>query len=134
MPSPFDKFVDKFKSGTKVAAEQMKLAGRITALNGERLTQKSERDRLLREIGLKTYGIFSKVKKLSPEALMEEILSELNHLERIDQRMAEIEVEITQLRSEYIARNGGKEPPGELDAEAAVEEESQKEEGEDDAK
>lgn len=130
-PSPFDKFVDKFKSGTKVAAEQMKLAGRITGLNVERTTQKTERDRLLREIGLKTYGIFSKEKKLTPEALMEEIMSELNHLERIDQRLAEIDVEIGSLRAEYIARNGGKEPPS--DVEASVEE-SAKDEGEEEGK
>ncbi len=121
-PSPFDKFVDKFKSGTKVAAEQMKLAGRITALNVERTTQKTERERLLKEIGLKTYGVFSKAKKLAPESLMEEIMSELNHIERIDQRLEEIEAEIANLRAEYVARNDGKDAPaGDTDAEAVAE-------------
>jgi hypothetical protein len=116
MPSPFDKFVDKFKSGTKVAAEQMKLAGRITALNVERTTQKTERDRLLKEIGMKTYSVFSKKKELAHEPLMEEIMNELHHLERIDQRLEEIEAEIAQLRAEYVARNDGKEPVADTDA------------------
>ena len=107
-PSPFDKFVDKFKSGTKIAAEQMKLAGRITALNVEKTTQKSERDRLLKEIGTKTFGIFMKTKTVESEPLMEEITSELNHLERIEQRLAEIDAEVLQLRAEYVARNEGR--------------------------
>lgn len=108
-PSPFDKFVDKVKTGTKAAAEQAKLVGRITALGVEKTTQKTERDRLLKEIGTKTYGIYSKSKALNPEQLMDEIVSELNHLERIDQRLEEIDVEIKQLRAEYAARNDGKE-------------------------
>lgn len=108
-PSPFDKFVDKFKTGTKVAGQQAKLVGRITGLGVEKQTQKTERDRLLKEIGTKTYGVFKKSKAMDSAQLMEEIVSELNHLERIEARLEEIDVEIAQLRAEYAARNEGKE-------------------------
>ncbi len=118
-PSPFDKFVDKFKTGTKVAGQQAKLVGRITGLGVEKQTQKTERDRLLKEIGTKTYGVFKKSKAMDSAQLMEEIVSELNHLERIELRLEEIDVEIAQMRAEYAARNEGKEV---VDADADVEE------------
>ena len=128
-PSPFDKFVDKFKSGTKVAGQQAKLVGRITALGVEKQTQKTERDRLLKEIGTKTYGVYKKSKAMSSEQLMEEIVSELNHLERIEARLEEIDVEVAQLRAEYAARNEGKEV---VDAEVETATDKADEDGDED--
>mgnify|MGYP003385423734 CR=1 FL=1 len=129
-PSPFDKFVDKFKTGTKVAGQQAKLVGRITGLGVEKQTQKTERDRLLKEIGTKTYGVFKKSKVMDSAQLMEEIVSELNHLERIELRLEEIDVEIAQMRAEYAARNEGKEV---VDADADVTEANDDEATDDDA-
>ncbi|MBY0545960.1 MAG: hypothetical protein K2W95_01585 [Candidatus Obscuribacterales bacterium] len=126
-PSPFDKFVDKFKTGTKAAGQQAKLVGRITALGVEKQTQKTERDRLLKEIGTKTYGVYKKSKAMDSAQLMEEIVSELNHLERIELRLEEIDVEIAQMRAEYAARNEGKEVV-DADVEEATDDEVQDEE------
>lgn len=98
----FGNIFDKFKSSTKQAAEQMKLAGRIAGLKVERSTQKAERERLLKEIGSKTFSIYTKTKSLDPATLEEEIINELHHIERIDKRMVEIEDEITQLQSEIL--------------------------------
>lgn len=100
--SPFGNFLDKFKSSTKQAADSMKLAGKIAGLKVERSTQKAEKERLLKEIGGKTYAIYNKTKSLDANALLEETTSELHHLERIDKRIEELDQEITRLQSELV--------------------------------
>jgi hypothetical protein len=102
----FGNIFDKLKSSTKQAADQMKLAGRIAGLKVERSTQKAERERLLKEIGSKTFSIYSKTKSLDSATLEEEIINELNHIDRIDKRMVEIEEEISQLQSEILHTDG----------------------------
>ena len=92
----FGNLFDKLKSQTKQAADQMKMAGRIAGLKVERSTQKAERERLLKEIGSKTFSIFAKEQGLDLKVLEEEVINELRHIERIDKRMEEIEVEIEQ--------------------------------------
>lgn len=104
----FGNLFDKFKSSTKQAADQMKVAGKIAGLKVERSTQKAERERLLKEIGSKTFSIFSKTKSLDSQTLEEEIINELRHIERIDKRMLEIEDEISALQKELM-NIGGKE-------------------------
>lgn len=104
--TPFGNLFDKIKSSTKNAAEQMKLAGRAAGLRVERSTQKAERERLLREIGSKTFSIFSKTKSLDLPTLEEEIINELRHIERIDKRLAEIEVEIETVKDELLHAGG----------------------------
>jgi len=101
----FGNLFDKLKSTTKQAADQMKVAGRIAGLKVERSTQKAERERLLKEIGSKTFSIFSKTQGLDLETLEEEVLSELRHIERIDKRIDEIEVEIEAFQKE-MAHSG----------------------------
>ena len=102
----FGNLFDKFKTQTKHAAGQMKLAGRIAGLKVERSTQKAERERLLKEIGSKTFSIYSKTKALDSATLEEEIINELHHIERIDKRMTEIEDEINELQSEIMNSEG----------------------------
>ena len=86
---------------------QVKVAGQIAGLRIERSTQNSERERLLKEIGSKTFSIFSKKKSLDLQTLEEEILNELQLIERIDKRRDEIEVEIESLK-EDLMKSGGK--------------------------
>lgn len=80
----------------------MKVAGKIAGLKVERSTQKAERERLLKEIGSKTFSIYNKTKSLEAETLEEEIINELRHIERIDKRMDEIEEEIQALQKELL--------------------------------
>ncbi|MBX9721050.1 MAG: hypothetical protein K2X81_06635 [Candidatus Obscuribacterales bacterium] len=105
--SPFGNLFDKLKTHTKQATDQMKLAGKIAGLKVERSTQKAERERLLKEIGSKTYSIFNKTKALESQTLEEEIINELRHIERIDKRMEEIEEEIQAFQAELM-QHGGK--------------------------
>jgi hypothetical protein len=102
MTSSFGNLFDKLKSSTKSAAGQMKTAGRIAALRVERSTQKAERERLLKEIGSKTFSIFSKTQGLDLKTLEEEITNELRHIERIDKRLEEVNVEIETLKAELL--------------------------------
>lgn len=107
MPSsPLNNFIDKFKSSTKQAAESMKLAGRIAGLKVERSTQKAEKERLIKEIGNKTYSIYNKTKTIDSGRLLEEILSEVNHVERIENRLEELEGEIRVLQEELLKQEG----------------------------
>lgn len=96
----FGNLFDKFKTQTKQAADQMKVAGKIAGLKVERSTQKAERERLLKEIGHKTFRIYDKTKALDSNTLEEEIINELRHIERIDKRMEEIEEEVAALQKE----------------------------------
>lgn len=118
----FGDLFDKFKHKGKEAQGQVKLAGKIVALKVEKTTQKTEHDRLLKEIGSKTYGIYVKTKKLEQEVLMEEVVNELNHLERIDKRLGDIDAEIAQLQAE-ILRTGNKD----TDVDAEVDDEDEEE-------
>lgn len=102
----FGNLFDKFKTSTKGVADQMKLAGRIAGLKVERSTQKAERERLLKEIGSKTFSIYSKTKSLDQATLEEEIINEIHHIERIDKRMEEIEDEIKQVQAEIMHSEG----------------------------
>lgn len=119
--SPFGNLFDKLKSSTKQAADQMKLAGKIAGLKVERTTQKAERERLLKEIGSKTYSIFSKNKDLDSKVLEEEIINELRHIERIDKRLSEIEEEIAAIQEEISKHSGGVEIVEAEEAEEAKE-------------
>jgi hypothetical protein len=122
--TPFGNIFDKIKSSTKTAADQMKTAGRIAALRVERSTQKAERQRLLTEIGSKTFSIFSKTKSLDPKTLEDEIINELKHIERIDTRLEEVEAEIETLKHELM-RSGAKDVVDADEVHEAGEEESQ---------
>lgn len=119
----FGNLFDKFKSSTKQAADQMKTAGKIAGLKVERSTQKAERERLLKEIGSKTYSIFNKSKNLDSQTLEEEIINELRHIERIDQRLDEIEEEISILQKELL-HTGGKDVVDADEVQEADEEDS----------
>ncbi len=128
--SPFGNIFDKLKSSTKQAADQMKLAGRIAGLKVERSTQKAERERLLKEIGSKTFSVFSKNRTLDKTALEEELTNELHHIERIDKRLLEIEDEIAELQQELV-KTGAKVEIVEADE---VEEDSESDEDDTKAK
>lgn len=99
-------FFDKVKQNTNKAAHQMGLATKIAKLKVEIATQKSERERHLKTIGEKTYGIFSRDKELQTDSVKTEIANELSLIERIDAHIKELNDEIAQLRTEMGATEG----------------------------
>ena len=94
-------FFDKFKENTSKAAQKMSLATRIGKLRVEIATQKSEKERHLKTIGEKTYGIFAKDKKLDGATVETEIANELSLIERIDVHIKELQDQISQLQAEF---------------------------------
>lgn len=101
-------FFDKFKQNTSKAAQQMSLATKIAKLKVEIATQKSERERHLKTIGEKTYGIFSRDKRLEGASVETEIANELSLIERIDSHINELNDEISSLQSEFKGADGTK--------------------------
>jgi hypothetical protein len=94
-------FFDKFKENTSKAAQQMGLATRIAKLKVEIATQKSEKERHLKTIGEKTYGIFARDKKLEGASVETEIANELSLIERIDVHIVELQEQIADLQAEF---------------------------------
>jgi hypothetical protein len=94
-------FFDKFKENTSKAAQQMGLATRIAKLKVEIATQKSEKERHLKTIGEKTYGIFARDKKLEGSSVETEIANELSLIERIDVHIGELHEQIAEMQAEF---------------------------------
>jgi hypothetical protein len=99
-------FFDKFKKNTNKAAHQVNLVSKMAKLKVEIATQKSERERHLKTIGEKTYGIFSRDKKLEAPAVETEIANELSLLERIDVHIEELNRQISDLQAEFRQTDG----------------------------
>lgn len=94
-------FFDKFKQSTGKAGHQISLASRIAKLKVEIATQNSEKDRHLKTIGEKTYGIFARDKRLDGANVETEISNELSLIERIDSHIKDLQDEISALQAEF---------------------------------
>jgi hypothetical protein len=101
-----DSLFGKFAKGTKEAGAKVSLATKIAKLNVEIATQRSEKERHIKSIGLKVYAIFAKTKQLDGRVLQEEITSELNLIERIDKHIEDVQNEIAQLQAEFRNTEG----------------------------
>lgn len=96
-PPSFDNIINKFKSSTKQAVDQASRAARITKLKMDIMTQNGEKSRLLQNVGEKTYALFSETKGL--DGLVERIRNEFTMIQRIEERIKEIEAEILDLQT-----------------------------------
>jgi hypothetical protein len=94
-------FFDKMKEKGSQAAAQMHLAAKIAKLKVEIATQNSEKERHLKTIGEKTYGIFARDKRLDGASVETEIANELSLIERIDAHIQELQDEISDLQHEF---------------------------------
>lgn len=95
MPASFDNLINKFKSSTKKAADDMNKGARIVRLKMDIMTQKGEKTRLLQNVGEKAYHLYSEGHGI--DGLLDRIQNEFNMVQRIDARIAEIEAEIVEL-------------------------------------
>jgi hypothetical protein len=96
-PPSFDNIINKFKSSTKHAVDQASRAARVTKLKMDIMTQNGEKTRLLQNVGEKTYQLFSETKGL--DGLLERIRNEFTMIQRIEERIREIEDEIHELQT-----------------------------------
>jgi hypothetical protein len=100
-------FFDKFKQKGTEAAQKVGLMTRVAKLRVEVATQKSEKERHLKTIGEKTYGIFSRDKKLEGANVEAEITNELSLIERIEEHIEELEEQIRELQAEIGSSEKG---------------------------
>ena len=100
--SPFENFKQDFKLVTK----QVTLATKIAKIKVEVATQKSEKERYLKTIGVKTYAIFCKDKTLDGKVVMDEISNELNLIQRIETHLDELQTEIANLQAQFRNDHG----------------------------
>jgi len=110
---PFDTFV----SDVKLVGKQMGLATKIAKLKVEIATQKGEKERHLKTIGVKIYAIFSKDRNQDGKVIGDEISNELNLIDRIDKHIAELQHGIAQLQAQFR----GKQAPDTVDADEVTE-------------
>lgn len=95
----FNDFINKFKERSKQAADQMGKAAKIAKLKMDIMTLTGERGRYLQYVGNKAYTLFCETHGLNEEALLDRVRGDLTHIERIDQRMAEIEEQVKDLQA-----------------------------------
>ena len=103
MPSsPFDNIFSKGKQ----AAAQVGIAAKIAKIKVEIATQKGEKERHLKNIGTKTYAIFSKDPNVDGKVVFEEVSNELNLIERIEKHIEDLQEEISKLQAEFKNSEG----------------------------
>jgi hypothetical protein len=105
-PSSFDNIFSKFKESTKHAADQMSKAAKAAKLRMEIMTLSGEKTRHLQTIGVRAYNIYKDnrnlegAKSLSVEKLYEQTKAELVQIERIDERIDDLEKQIITINSQ----------------------------------
>ncbi len=98
-PPTFDNIINKFKSSTKQAADQMGKAAKIAKLKMDVMTLGGERTRHFQTIGERTYKLFIESNTLDGSALRDRVQSEFKEIERIEARIRELENQIADLQA-----------------------------------
>ncbi|HEY9677014.1 MAG TPA: hypothetical protein V6C76_03355 [Drouetiella sp.] len=100
MSPNFDNLVNKGKGFLKQAADQTTRIAKIGKLNTNVMTLRAEKGRHLQTIGLRAYTLFSENNsKIDGTVLQEKVRDEIAQIERIENRVHEIEEEIAELRA-----------------------------------
>ena len=110
---PFNTFV----SDVKLVGKQMGLAAKIAKLKVEIATQKGEKERHFKTIGVKIYAIFSKDRNQDGKVIGDEIANELSLIDRIDKHIDELQHGIAKLQAQFR----GKPAPDTVDADEVTE-------------
>ena len=92
--SSFDNLFNKVKGATRQAADQTNRAARHAKLKMTIMSLQSEKLRHFQMIGMATFMFYAEKKKIDGDILQGKIQEELRQVERIDQKIAELEAEI----------------------------------------
>lgn len=95
----FDNIFNKAKEVAKQAASETNKAARAAKLKMTVMSLNTEKTRHLQTIGQRTYTIYAENRSIDGKLLSEKILEELNQIERIDQKIKELEAEITDIQA-----------------------------------
>lgn len=95
----FDNLINKFKAGTKQAADQMSKATKVAKLRVEKLTLDGERTRHLQTVGERTYELYTETGGIDGQVLRERARHEFTQIERIDGRIRDLDNQIADLQA-----------------------------------
>lgn len=90
----FDNIFDKMKEVTKNAASETNKAARSAKLKMTVISLNSEKSRHLQTIGQRTFTLYAENQSIDGRLLQEKVMEELNQVERIEEKIKELEAEI----------------------------------------
>lgn len=99
MPPSFDNIINKFKSSTKQAADQMQRAAKVARLKMDIMTLNGEKTRHLQTIGERTFALYTESNNIDGHALLERVRHEFTQIQRLDTKLTEIDTEIAELQA-----------------------------------
>ena len=95
----FGNLFDKVKSATRQAADQTSKLARVAKLKANVLSLNSEKERHLKTIGIRTVILFADENSTDGAELKNRIRDELAQIQRINERIAELNDQITELQA-----------------------------------
>lgn len=96
---PFENFLDKVKSATKSAADKTGKAAKVYKLKMDVVTLNSEKNKHLQTIGLRVFTLYNENNAIEGNILKEKVKDEISQIIRIDERIKELEAEISDIQS-----------------------------------
>jgi len=96
---PFDNIFDKVKSAAGKVADQTNRAAKLGKLKMNKVTLGNEKNKHLQAIGLRVYTLLEENNAIDGNVLKEKIKDEIGQIERIDDKIKEIDEEIADLQS-----------------------------------
>lgn len=97
--TPFDNIFDKVKSAAGKVADQTNRAAKLGKLKMNVVTLNSEKNKHLQAIGLRVYTLLEENSAIDGNVIKEKIKDEMSSIERIDDRIKQIEEEIADLQT-----------------------------------
>ncbi len=97
--TPFENIFDKVKSAAGKVADQTNRAAKLGKLKMNVVTLNSEKNKHLQAIGLRVYTLLEENSAIEGNVLKDKIKDEISQIERIDEKIKEIESEIADLQS-----------------------------------
>ncbi|MBX9670805.1 MAG: hypothetical protein K2X93_24605 [Candidatus Obscuribacterales bacterium] len=96
--TPFESIFDKVKSAAGKVADQTNRAAKLGKLKMNVVTLNSEKNKHLQAIGLRVYTLLEENSAIDGNVLKDKIKDEISQIERIDEKIKEIDSEIAELQ------------------------------------
>ncbi len=100
MSPNFDNIFSKVKNAAQQAGENAGRLAKIGKLNVNKTTLLTEKKRHLETIGLRAYTLYTENNSIDGKTLTDKIRDEIAQIERIEQKVRELESEIADLQAQ----------------------------------
>ena len=99
MPAGFDNIINKFKSSTKQAADQMQRAAKVAKLKMDILALNGDRQKHLQAIGDRTFSLYKETNGIDGNILIERVRQDITQIERLDGRIKDMQNQVEELQA-----------------------------------